>query len=219
MRHLSAHCLLSNCQHVFRKNPSTRYLLAFLAKSWLTSFRDLGETFPVGFISKAFDRLWHKSSISKLSSYRLYHCLCASISNLVYDRFLAATVDGHSSSPKTINSRVPWGFVLSPILFLLFINYLLNLTRCLINSYVDYTTLQFSTSHNTRPTQQEINDARRDAISRLTSDLSLAFDWGRANLILINASKLNFYNYLLDITCQITIPSSSRILNFPSSLY
>ena len=61
-----------------------------------------------------------------------------------------------------------------------------------IYSYADDTTLHFSTSYNRRPTQQELNDSRRDAIGRLTSDLSLAYDWGRAKLFLFIASKTQF---------------------------
>ena len=52
--------------------------------------------------------------------------------------------------------------------------------------------MHFSTSYNRRPTQQELNDSRRDAIGRLISDLSLVFDWGRANLDLFNTSKPQF---------------------------
>ena len=100
-------------------------------------------------------------------------------------------MDGHCSS-KTINSGVPQGSVLSPTLFLLFINDLLNLTQCAIHSHGDAATLHFSTLHNRRPSQQELNDSRQDAIERRTFDLSLVSDWGRANLVLFNASKTQF---------------------------
>merc|ERR1711980_11675 len=96
---------------------------------------------------------------------------------------------GHCSSPKPINSGVPQGSVLSPILFLLFINDLLSLTQCSIHSYADNSTLHFSTSFPRRPTQQELHTSRQDAADRLTSVLS---DWGKANLVLFNASKTQF---------------------------
>ena len=50
----------------------------------------------------------------------------------------------------------------------------------------------FSTSYNRRRTPQELSDSRRDAIGRLTSDLSLVSDWGKANLVLFNASNTQF---------------------------
>ena len=40
--------------------------------------------------------------------------------------------------------------------------------------------------------QQELNTSRIDAIKLLTSDLSIISDWGRANLVLFNASKTQF---------------------------
>ena len=47
--------------------------------------------------------------------------------------------------------------------------------------------------HYTRhPTQQKLSDSRRDAIGSLTFDHSLVSDWGRANLVLFNASKIQF---------------------------
>ena len=109
--------------------------------------------------------------------------------SILSDHFIVAVVNGHCSSPKAINSGVPQSFVLSHTLFLLFIKDLLNLTQFPIHSHADDTTLHFSTSYNRRPTKQELSDSRRDAIGRLTSDLSLVFDWGRANLDLFIASK------------------------------
>ena len=66
------------------------------------------------------------------------------------------------------------------------------MTQCPIHSYANDTTLHFSTSYNRCPTQQELNDSRRDAIGRLASDLSLVSDWGRVNLVLFTASKSQF---------------------------
>ena len=77
-------------------------------------------------------------------------------SSFFSDRFIATVVDGHCSSPKTVNGGTSQGSVLSPTLFLLFINDLLNLTQCPIQFYADDTTLHFSTAHNGPPTKQEL---------------------------------------------------------------
>ena len=72
LKHLSLHNLPSDRQYGFRQGRSTGDLLAFLTESWSSSFRNFGETFAVALdISKAFDRVWHKAYISKLSSYPL----------------------------------------------------------------------------------------------------------------------------------------------------
>ena len=80
--------------------------------------------------------------------------------------------------------------------------------------------LHFSISYNRCPIQQELNDSKRDAIGRLTFDLSLVSNWGRANLVLFNASKTLFLqlstrhnlpdNYLLFFN-DIQFPLSSTL--------
>ena len=66
---------------------------------------------------------------------------------------IAIKVDGFLSSPHSINSGVPQGFVISPILFILFINDLLSSTSSSIFSFADDTCLSssFHPIHNTLP--------------------------------------------------------------------
>ncbi len=130
--------------------------------------------------------------ISKFPSFGFYPSLCSHISNFLSDRSITAVVDGHCSSPKSINSGVPQGSVLSPTLFLLFINDLPNLTQCPIHSFADDSTLHFSTFFPRRPSSLQLEASRRDAIERLTSDLSLISDWGVNNLVSFNTSKTQF---------------------------
>ena len=59
------------------------------------------------YISKALNRVWHKSLISKLPSYGFYPFLSIFISSFLYDHSIAVVVYVHCSSPKTINSGVP----------------------------------------------------------------------------------------------------------------
>ena len=67
-------------------------------------------------ISKAVDRVWHKALISKLPSFGFYPSLCNFVSSFLSNRSIAAGVDGHCSSPKSINSSVLQGSALSPTL-------------------------------------------------------------------------------------------------------
>ena len=61
------------------------------------------ETFAVAI---DISRVWHKALISKLPSYGLYLSLCNFFWSLHSDRSIAAMVEGHCSSPKSINSGV-----------------------------------------------------------------------------------------------------------------
>ncbi len=87
-----------------------------------------------------------------------------SFSSFLSGRSIAAVVSGHCSTSKPINSGVPQGSVLSPTLFLLFINDFLSLTNCPIHSYAGDTTLHYSTSFDTYPNEQVTDIARIDAL-------------------------------------------------------
>ena len=185
---------ISDRQYGFRKERSTGDLLTLLSDSWSTTIRNFGETFAVALdISKAFDRVWHKALISKLPSYGFYPSLCNLISDFLSGRSIAVMVEGHRSSFKSINSGVPQGSVLSPTLFLIFINDLLSCTISDIHSYADDTTLHYSLPHNKNTlTQAELAVARETAYAQLNSDLSSIADWGKRNLVVFNASKTQF---------------------------
>ncbi len=106
--------------------------------SWSSSFSRFGEIFAVALdISKAFDRVWHKSLVLKLPSYGLYPSLCTFVSNFLSGRSISVVADGYCSKLISVNSGVPQGSVLSPSLFLLFINDLLSITECPVHFYAD----------------------------------------------------------------------------------
>ncbi len=116
LKHLSAPNL-SDRQYGFLKGRSTRDL-AFFTNSSSSSLCRFGETFAfVLDMSKAFDRVWHKSLLSKLPSFGFYPSLCSFISRFLSGRSISAIVDRHCSTPKPINSGVPQGSVLSPTLY------------------------------------------------------------------------------------------------------
>ncbi len=120
-KHLSASNLLSDRKYGFRNGCSISDLLVFLSNYWSSSLSSFKETFAVTFdMSKAFNRVWHKSVLSKLPSYLFYPSLSTFISRFLSG--LSAVVDGQYSTPKTINDGFSQDSVFSPTLLLLFIN-------------------------------------------------------------------------------------------------
>ncbi len=123
--------------------------------------------------------------LSKLPSSGFYPSLCTLISNLISDCTISAVVDGYCSSSEPINSCVPQCSVLSPTLFLLFINNLSS-TQSNFHTYADDSILHYFTSFSRRPAPKEGNHTRMEAVRRLFSDLVMISDWGRRNLGSLN---------------------------------
>ncbi len=116
-KYLSTSDLQSDRQHGICKERSTGDLLTLWTDSWSSSLSRFGETSSVALdISKAFDRVWHKSWLSKLPSFGFYSSLCSFIFSFLSGRSISVVVDGHCSSPKSINNGVPQRSVQSPTL-------------------------------------------------------------------------------------------------------
>ena len=180
--------LLSDPQYGFRQARSTGDLLAYAVHAWSSALESYGESRMTSLaISKAFDRVWHKGLLAKLPIFGLHHTLITWISGFLSDRSIAIRVDGYLSNPHSINSGVPQGSVILPVLFILFINELLSSTSSSIFSFTDDTYLNSSFSSNPQHlAYSNISPYRNTSASRLTNDLTNVEKWGIDNLLKFN---------------------------------
>ena len=137
--HLEQHKILTELQHGFRSGRLCETQL-------ITTFQDIAESYDkkgsqidiaVLDFSKAFDTVPHDGLLSKLKHYGIDKNIWQWISNFLKNRKQCVVVDGISSSPVDVDSRVPQGTVLGPILFLLHINNLPSIVSSKVRLFAD----------------------------------------------------------------------------------
>ena len=146
---LETNNLLSDHQYGFRQARSNGDLLAYAVHAWSTCLESHGESRVISLdILKAFDRVWHKGLLVKLPMFGLHPTLITRIASFLSGRSIAIRVDGFLSKLHSINSGVPQGSVIFPVLFILFITDLLSSTSSSIFSFSDDAYLSSSYSSN-----------------------------------------------------------------------
>ena len=98
-------------------------------------------------------------------------------------------LDGKSSQEYPVNVGVLWGSILSPTLFLLYINELPDDVICNIVIYADDTTL-YSKCYQASDLWQQLELA-----SELESDLRDTVDWGKKWFVDFNAGKTQLVSF------------------------
>ena len=138
VEHMNNNNLFSEEQHGFIKGKScVTQLLEFMED--ITKAIDQGDEVDIIYLdfSKAFDKVPYRRLLTKLKSYGIRGKVLCWIKDFLNNRKQRVIVNGSFSEWKDITSRIPQGSVFGPILFLIFINVLPNVIKCLIKLFAD----------------------------------------------------------------------------------
>ena len=174
--------LLCNEQFGFRSGYSTELAALHLVDNMINEI-DNGKT-PINIyidLSKAFDTLNHDILIHKLNYYGVKGSELKLFDNYLSNRKQYTEVNGYKSNTQMIQTGVPQGSILGPLLFLLYIN---DLPRSSNNfkmiMYADDTTL-YCNIENREHCEDTIN-----------KELSNIHQWLTSNKLSLNIKKTKF---------------------------
>ena len=176
---LTRHKIISNSQFGFQRNISTKDALISLTESIYDSLNDKKHHLSILIdIKKAFDTMNHKILLRKLEMYGIRGLPLAWIRSYLSDRISFVSVGNASSSAKVSNIGIPQGSIIGPLLFILFINDLPNVsTKFSTCLFADDTTLSIC------------HTCDSELIQLASNELSRIWDWNSSNRLTINVAK------------------------------
>ena len=180
--------LLYKSQYGFRKHHSTEFASLELVDTMQQQLDIKLDSFAVFLdMSKAFDTLDHEILMQKLSFYGVQNTSLNLFKSYLSKRAQFVSIGGTSSPLRTINTGVPQGSILGPLLFIIYINDL-HMASDKFNYilYADDTTLIGNISNSKSINMQcSITD-------NINIELDKICDWLAVNKLSLNASKSNY---------------------------
>jgi len=179
MKHCDKYNILAKEQHGFRSKRSCETQLAGFVHD-LASSLDKGKRSDCIILdfSKAFDKVSHPKLLAKLQCYGIKNSVHSWISSFLTGRTQQVVLNNTFSDSVSVESGVPQGSVLGPVLFLLFINDITSNITSHIRLFADDCVLY-----------REINSAS-DKVT-LQEDLDRLTNWADKWKMLFNVSKCN----------------------------
>jgi hypothetical protein len=133
-------------------------------------------------VSNAFDKVWHKGLLFKLTLTGVNKQLISWIESYLSDRQQKVVSEGFSSTLKGIKAGVPQGSILGPFLFLVYINDIVIDIKNDIRLFADDTSLFVVVEHD-----------HAAAVTSLTDDLNVISNWANIWAVQYNPQKTKTY--------------------------
>ena len=170
---------LSKTQFGFRKNMGTETALLNFIDNIQNQLNSHKYTISVFMdLSKAFDVINHKILKDKLDHYGFRGNFLNFLMDFIKDRKYFVHVNGYNSEEKILNIGVPQGSTLGPLLFLIYINDMVNCSNLLfLTQFADDSTITYSSLY------------LEQAIITVERECNRVLDWLSANKLIINLNK------------------------------
>ena len=178
--YLKANNLISKHQSGFIPGDSTVFQLISFSDYLHRALDNGQEVFSVFMdISKAFDRVWHSGLLVKLKSYGFDASFVSFFKSYLSGREQRVSFMGSLSNSVIITAGVPQGSVLGPVLFLLFINDIVDDLESKAMLFADDTSLSKIFDRNTIV----------NLVTTINNDLRLIEKWAKSWLVNFNPDK------------------------------
>jgi hypothetical protein len=173
--YLTDNKLITKNQSGFLKGDSTINQLVSIYNDFAYHYDKHITTQAVFFdISKAFDRVWHKGLLHKLEAIGVRGKLLKWISDYLTNRFQSVVIKGEKSDSLMVPAGVPQGSVLGPLLFLVYINDIVDNIESTIKLFADDTST--SLSMNNPVVQAEMLNSDLEKIVTWASNWKVKFN-------------------------------------------
>ena len=138
LNHLDQYKALAEAQHGFRHKRSCETQLLQFLEDLSSSIQGGGQVDVIIMdFTKAFDKVSHQRLLHKLDGFGVRGQVHTWIRSFLCQRKQRVIVEGCASGDVAVDSGVPQGTVLGPILFLLYINDLPEYVQCPVRLFAD----------------------------------------------------------------------------------
>ena len=196
LKHLESNKILTNLNHGFRSGYSCETQLITTLDDLLNE-HNKGHQVDIAILdfSKAFDTVPHNKLLHKLQQYRIHGNIHTWLTNFLTKRNMRTIVEGETSNETTVDSGVPQGTVLGPIMFLCHINDLPDCVNSSVRLFADdcllYRTIKNEKDHHTL--QKDLLN-----LEKWASDWGTRFNAKKCYIMSINKIKF-FIPEFLDV--------------------